>query len=225
MLGATLAARGVECQIAPVFEIVETGAPVPLEGVQAVLATSANGARALAGATARREIPVFAVGDATAEALRAAGFAAVESARGASGDLAGLVRARLDPAGGTLVHVCGREVAGDLVGALLGLGFKVERAVLYEARPLAALDPETVRAVVTQMLGGAMFFSPRAASTFVRLARAAGIVPDLKRMIAWCLSEQVAVAARAVEWQAIAVAARPELSALVDLVVAETRKR
>ncbi len=207
------------------FEIVETGASVPLAGVQAILATSANGARALAGATARREISVFAVGDATAEALCAAGFAAVESARGDSGDLAGLVRARLDPACGRLVHVCGREVAGDLVGALLDLGFKAERAVLYEARPVAALEPEAVRAVEAQMLDGVMFFSPRAASTFVRLARAAGVAPGLGRMIAWCLSEQVAVAARAAEWQAIAVAARPERSALVDLVAAETRKQ
>ena len=52
-----------------------------LDGVQAVLFTSANGVRAFAAATTRRGFRAFAVGDATAAAARAAGFADVDKRR------------------------------------------------------------------------------------------------------------------------------------------------
>jgi uroporphyrinogen-III synthase len=93
-LARALASRGIEALIAPLLTIV----PVPnaaqaladaLVGAQALLVTSANGARHLAGASTRRELPVFAVGDASAAAARLAGFRAVASAGGDVADLAG----------------------------------------------------------------------------------------------------------------------------------------
>ena len=68
-----------------------------LDGVQALLFTSANGVRAFAAASERRDFRVFAVGNATAAAARAAGFAEVTSAGGAVDDLAKLVIGRLKP--------------------------------------------------------------------------------------------------------------------------------
>ena len=60
-------------------------------------AAAANGARALARATQRRDLPVLAVGDATARAAREAGFESVTSAGGDVGDLAPLAAARCAP--------------------------------------------------------------------------------------------------------------------------------
>ena len=66
-----LEAQGVEPIAAPLLRIepVVTLPPVP-EHVQALLFTSANGVRAYADLAAARDLPVFAVGDATAEAAR-----------------------------------------------------------------------------------------------------------------------------------------------------------
>ena len=58
--------------------------------------TSANGVAAFAALTPDRALPVFTVGDATAEAARAAGFAAVRSAGGDIGMLAALLRGRVE---------------------------------------------------------------------------------------------------------------------------------
>ncbi len=58
------------------------GPPLALDGAQAILATSANGVRALARRSRARDLPVFAVGPQTAEAAREAGFANVKSADG-----------------------------------------------------------------------------------------------------------------------------------------------
>ena len=64
---AELSARGHAHLVAPLFKVViDADARIDLAGVQAVLVTSANGARALAAVTDRRDIHVLAVGDASA---------------------------------------------------------------------------------------------------------------------------------------------------------------
>ncbi|MBD3608930.1 MAG: uroporphyrinogen-III synthase, partial [Gammaproteobacteria bacterium] len=66
---ARLRERGIEATAEPLLEIeFKTGARVDLKDVQAVVATSANGVRAFAAASDRRDVGLFAVGDATAEA-------------------------------------------------------------------------------------------------------------------------------------------------------------
>lgn len=217
-LAEALRRTGHEVLTEPMLEIrSRSDAALDLDGAQAVLLTSANGARALAGATARRDLPVCAVGDATARAARAAGFVDVASADGDVAALAELARARLDPAAGRLVHVAGSAVAGDLSAALAGAGFAVDRAVLYEARKAAALSPACRAALRDGRLDGALFFSPRSAAAFVRLAEAAGLAAACRRMSALCLSQAVADAAGVVSWREINVAVRPTQADLLDL--------
>ncbi|MDX5360970.1 MAG: uroporphyrinogen-III synthase, partial [Alphaproteobacteria bacterium] len=81
------AARGVETLCAPLMQIrrrrvAPEAVRSALEGAQALLVTSANGVRALAAATQARGIRVLAVGPASAEAARDAGFADVLPADG-----------------------------------------------------------------------------------------------------------------------------------------------
>lgn len=217
---------GVESDVEPLLEIrPRTGAALDLAGVQALLLTSANGARALEAATARRDLPVLAVGDATARAARAAGFVDVTVADGTVEKLAELARVRLKPEAGRLLHVAGSAVAGDLGGALTKAGFRVDRAVLYDAVTATELTPAARAALAANRLDAVAFFSPRTAATFVSLARRAGLEPRLARLDALCLSRAVAEAASAVAWRSIKVAAAPELAALLDLVRAENEAR
>jgi uroporphyrinogen-III synthase len=218
-LAAILRAEGVEPVVAPLLAIrAAADGALDLAGVQALLFTSANGVRAFARRTAVRALPVFAVGDATARAAKDAGFARVESAAGAVNDLAALVRARLDPARGALLHGAGADVAGDLAGVLGAWGFAVRRVVLYRAAKARRLPEAVTRPLAEGALDGVLFFSPRTAATFVSLARQAGVVPSLARLDALCLSEAVAAAVREVAWRAVAVAIRPDQPALLQLV-------
>ncbi len=215
-LSDALTARGIEAIIEPMLDIEYRNAPAPdLSGVQAILCTSANGVRALARASAVRMVPLFAVGDATAARARAEGFARVESAAGAVADLARLVRERLDPAAGRLLHVAGDAVAGDLAGELSAAGFAIERAVLYEARPAAGLTAATACALAAGRVDFALFFSPRTAAVFARLAERAGLVAATSRITAISISAAADAALTPLAFRERHIAERPEQGGLL----------
>jgi uroporphyrinogen-III synthase len=218
-LAAELARRGIEPVVEPLIEVADCAVVLPeFAGVQAVLCTSANGVRALARATCERRIAVFAVGDATARAARTAGFERVESAGGDVDDLARLVRARLSPGSGRLLHVAGSEVAGDLAGRLGAAGFAVERAVLYRALAVAALTPATARLIERGEIDLALFFSPRSAAILARLAAQAAMAAGLAATVALSISRAADAALGDLPFRERAVAAAPTQAALVALV-------
>jgi len=216
-LATALSARGVGALIEPMTQIHFRDARPDLTGVQAVLCTSANGVRALARAAAQRTIPLLAVGDATAAWARTEGFAVVASASGDVADLVRLAADRLRPQNGRLLHVAASAVAGDLAGELRARGFAVERSVLYEARPVAALSPAATRALGAREIDFALFFSPRTAAIFARLAETAGVAKSCDTATALSISAAADRMLGALPWQKRLVAERPNQPALLDL--------
>jgi uroporphyrinogen-III synthase len=214
---AALAIRAIEALVEPLMEI-HWQAPqaLNLAGVQAVLCTSANGVRALARASGERRVPLLAVGDATAARARAEGFDRVESAGGDVGDLARLATARFRPENGPLLHVAGNVVAGDLVGLLRAQRFTVERHVLYEARAATALNPEAVDSLRAGEVACALFFSPRTAAIFARLADVAGVTECCAKVVALSISRAADAALAGLPWHDRRIAERPNQPALLD---------
>lgn len=222
-LAAVLAARGVDALIEPMLRIVDVPPPSLPTDMQAILFTSAQGVRAFARLAPAREVPVMAVGDATAEIARALGFAHVVSAAGDVEALAALAVARLDPAAGPLLHAAGRDVAGDLAGALAARGFRVTRAVLYAAEPAERLSPAATDALAAGALAGVLLFSPRAAAALVKVIRAAGLARQSEHLLAWCVSEAVGEAVSELAWRRVICAMRPDQASLVEAVVETMR--
>jgi uroporphyrinogen-III synthase len=149
---------------------IEREAVVPdLSGVQALLFTSANGVRAFAAASERRDLPALCVGEGTAAAARLEGMPA-ESAGGDAGALSALAALAWQPGAGDYLHVRGRDTTGDLAGALAAEGIGVREAVLYDARAISAVPVETAQALEEGRPALALFFSPRAASLFAAFA-------------------------------------------------------
>lgn len=226
-LAAALAARGVEAIIEPMMQVqFLTAASPDLAGVQAVLCTSANGVRALARVTNERMLPIFAVGDATASRARVEGFTAVESAGGAVADLVRLAVERLRPQDGRLLHIAGNVVAGDLVGSLRGNGFAIDRIVLYEALPVTMLSEAAVGVLRSASIDFAMFFSPRTAAIFTRLASAADVAKCCGKITALSISAAADAVLGTLAWLDRRVADppnQPALLTLLDNLLAERR--
>ena len=192
-------ARGAQPVLAPLLTIVPCGYDTNTEGAQALIFTSSNGVRAFPDVRGARDRIVLTVGDATAEAARAAGFTDVRSAYGEFGALSTLAKAELDPVKGKLIHIAGDHVAGDLGGALRAAGFVVERRLAYASVAATAL-PEAFN----QPLDIVLFHSARAAETFLALG-----APNAPGLIAGCLSGVVAGAAGKTSWKRIITSPRP----------------
>ncbi len=215
VLAEILRGHGMVQVIEPLMTVVPTDVAPDFIGVQAVLLTSANGARALAKKISERDIPVFAVGHATAHTARELGFDNVESAAGDVNALAELVRTRLEPSAGALLHPAGGAVAGDLAGMLDQYGFSVRRVILYEAHLAVEISEPTCGLFSAGVIDAVLFFSPRTAQTFVILANQAGLPSACAGIDALCLSAAVADALSELHWRSVRVAERPEIGALL----------
>jgi len=217
-LAAALRSRGFEVFLEPLLHIVpkpDAAKDLDLTGVQALLFTSANGVRVFAGLSPERALPAFTVGDATARAAHEAGFGTVESAAGDVETLAALVRARLDPRAGALLHPAARQLAGDLKQMLESGGFTVRRPAVYEARGTESLSGALQSHLRDGKIGYALFFSPRTAATFVTLIEAADCAKSLGATHAVCLSAAVAAKLDGLAWGGVSVAEASNQDALL----------
>ena len=114
------------------------------------------------------DLPVFTVGDATADAAHRAGLKQVQSAGGTVSDLATLILAPPRSWGGDLVHLSARQPAGDLTGLLEKGGCAARRVTLYETIDAAKVEaPEGVEAILIHSAmaarRAAAMISPRSA--------------------------------------------------------------
>jgi len=205
-----LGAMGHEAVIVPLLDLRFLDGPeVSLDGVQAVLATSANGVRALARRTQSRDTPLFAVGPQTAKTAQELGFRTV---RNAKGDARALARATHDwakPEAGTLLHVKGADGGGALAGELGRDGFVVRSEILYDVAP-----PEAVPGALADAVAGcdaALFFSPRSARVLKDFAK--GLATE--GLDAVCISNPTAAELKPLVFRHIFVAEAPNQEAML----------
>jgi len=211
---AALEALGHEVLVAPLMRVEPVA--VDLAGTwSAIVITSANALQAIpATADGVKTLPVFAVGDRSAEAARRAGFSEVSSANGDIKDLVRLVAARAVGAKAPLLYLAGEDRAGDLVAQLAAHGIDAEMKVVY--RTVAeAFPPVLAAALESGDVDAVLHFSRRSAELFVEGARASGVAGPAEDVRHLCLSAQVAEPLAGAS--RVTVAARPEEVALIAL--------
>jgi uroporphyrinogen-III synthase len=189
---AAIAAMGLEPVVVPLFEIgpLEWDAPPPAE-FDAVAMTSANAARHGGAGLARfGHLPVFAVGEATGEAARAAGFSQICAGAGDAGDLGSNLSGRV-------LHLTGADHRSIPTVAAVTV------MPVYETRPLLPSIP--LEADV------ALIHSPRAG------ARLAELMPDRSAMRIVAISPAAAQACGS-GWASVHVAETAREHAMLECV-------
>jgi len=202
-----LAAMGHEPALAPCLEIVSLPARLP-DHAGALIITSAQAIPALPERW--RDVPMFCVGDATANRARAAGFSRVESAAGDAQDLFRLVCARRLP--GTHLLAAGERQGMALARQLHAAGIAVLRRKVYAARPLRLLPPAIEADLAAMKIPAALFYSAETARAFVRLRPC-----NTASVTAYALSPAVASGLDGLPWAAIRVAVAPTEADLMAL--------
>jgi uroporphyrinogen-III synthase len=172
-------ALGHDAVVAPLLQVRDLATvEIDLTGVAALAFTSANGVRAFAEKSGERTLRVFAVGGATAQAARQAGFRSVLSADGDVEALAHGIAGRRAELKGVVLHAGAAEPAGDLVGDLARRGVEARALALYETTPAPISETQAKSLVRSDMV---LLHSPRAARALARLLRAHP-APELKAL-------------------------------------------
>ena len=184
----------------------------------AVLVTSANALRAVAdhpSLAAWRKLRLFAVGEATADAARQAGFSNILVADGDGASLRDLVTAKLKKRG-TLCYLAGEVLSRDLAGELDERGYTVITHTAYRMVPVQQLAPDVVAAFNADRIEAVLHFSRRSARAFFDAARGSGVEISALALPHCCISEAVANVAREAGAAQIAVARAPDERSTLD---------
>jgi uroporphyrinogen-III synthase len=194
-----LRALGHEPVTAPLLEAIFLDPPQPAFQPRAILLTSGNGLRGLLRwpvAANWFDIPVFAVGDRTAEAARQAGFSKVLSANGDGNALATLAIAALARGAallaGTLLYPAAVDRAGDWPERLIAAGHTLSLVEVYRMDPAASLPDSVVDDLHQRLIDGVLLYSPRTAKTFGQLVAGLDPQPPVDDLPIYALSKTVA---------------------------------
>jgi uroporphyrinogen-III synthase len=228
-----LRARGFEVLQAPMLRF----EPVPFHDdvdarYGAIIVTSANALRAigphLAGSRLL-ELPLFAVGEATASAARDAGFGEVMTGTGGGAALRDLVLASVKSKqlkkSSTLLYLAGADLARDLSGELGEKGFTVVTHTTYRMVPAASLPREICDAFVANRIEAVLHYSRRSARAFLDAARAGGVEISALALPQCCISAAVASILRDAGATQVTAAANPDENALLEALSRALRSR
>lgn len=219
ILAKRLAAEGFDVHKAPlaIYNDMRVKFP-PLNDFSAILFSSAHAVRVFCAQNSDRTLPVFAVGDATAQAASDEGFKKVWSADGAGEDLLRLVTSRKDDMNLTkILHPTGEDTAQDFISPLAAQGIMVERIVVYRAALVDILPDEAAKLLRSGDCDAVLFFSARAAAQFVTLIQNAVMEHTCVPVSAIAISARVADALKPLPWRNVHIASSPHLEAVIDI--------
>ncbi len=169
-LMTALTLRGFKAIAAPVLALKTLDVRTPEGNFDALAFTSANGVSAFAALDKRRDLTVFAVGEATAAAARKAQFQRIVTGYGGAAALADIIGGQLPP-GARVLYPSARHIAFDLEQALSARDIRADRIVVYDMEPAGALPETALAAMAVGCV--AIFFSARSLESFAALARQA----------------------------------------------------
>ena len=219
-----LRARGYEVLSAPMLRF----EPVAFRDDEdaaygAVIVTSANALRGIAPYLASSRLlalPLFAVGEHTAAAARAAGFGNVLAATGGAAALRDLVlssvKTKVLKKASTLLYLAGADLARDLAGELGERGFTVVTHTTYRMSPVSSLPPETREAFAANQVEAVLHYSRRSARAFLEAVRAGGVEISALAIPQCCISAAVASVMRDAGATQVMVAASADENALFE---------
>jgi len=215
---ARIAALGHEALVHPLTRIEILPPPMSASRPAAIAVTSRNAVRALEDwhlASGLRDVPVFAVGEATAAAASAAGFTNVTAGEADGAALADLVASQIDRRAGPILYPAAVERLGAFEARLEAARYRLDIAEAYRARAVEALDVAVLRDIRARQIDAVLFHSRRSAEIFRALAADAGI-KALNGLLVLVLSLRIATALSNTG-ATIRVAERPEEAALLAL--------
>ncbi|MBW8308988.1 MAG: uroporphyrinogen-III synthase [Candidatus Paracaedibacteraceae bacterium] len=196
----------------PLLKVIQKAKRVALpEGVTDLIATSARVFEMISNIKSMITIPVWCVGEATATAAKAAGFEKIFQVNRSAQEILERIVNECPKESSHFAHIGGAVVHVDLAEALVNLGFKADRIIIYETEAAQSLSQEAETVMQAGLIQQMPFFSLRTAEIFVDIAKKSEWADKLRRVTALAHSEAIARSLRQISWKEVIVV--PDLSA------------
>lgn len=215
---AMVSASGFDPVACPMLRVEPVTHPDPEPGrYQALVFTSPRGVTHLDAVPGLKELPVYTVGDRTAEAARQAGYTKVTSAGADLNALEALLFLENLSPDKPLLHVCGE----DVVRPITVPGRRFESLVVYRAVQAEDLPAPALAVIQDRSPYAVMFYSARTADAFAKAVKQQGLQSQFMTTRALCLADTMIESLRGLPWRSILVAQRPDRSGMQALLDAE----
>jgi uroporphyrinogen-III synthase len=186
---ARLEALGHRIIISPVIDIIATGASLPDEPFEAVIATSAH---AFTGDTQPlTHIPLYAVGERTREAAERADWTAPIVVRENAETLIALLR-RESHGLSRVIYLAGRDRKPDIEAAAKEIGFDLAVIEAYIAHAVSSLSQQAEHALREHELDAVLHYSRRGAELFIAMTQRAELWPQARQLRHFAVSQDIA---------------------------------
>lgn len=187
---AQIIASGHEAIVAPLRRVEAVLAPVP-DRPDVLVATSANAFRYGTPIPADwHDLPVFCVGERTAEAARGLGFTCVEAAQADVEALIARMGSRIS-LNENMLYLAGEQRRPNLEGWFLSRSRPLTLWPRYRMVDADELPANTKTAFQAHACDAVLHFSAESAAILIRLAKIAGLASALAQPLHVCLSETI----------------------------------
>lgn len=189
---ARLSGDGYEPVILPLTLIAQMKVRPPDGAFDAVVVTSAQALKPV-NTDSILHLPLFAVGETTADSATAAGFGAVSAAGGSVSSIAALVRDLAKPSA-RLLYLCGKVRRPELEAALAEAGFDVTAVETYDAVPVVYSKDALAARLGRTPFDAVTLMSAQASSLFSAIASTPEFAPLFRKSAMVCFSARIAKA-------------------------------
>lgn len=214
-LAKVLEQKGIQSYVYPLFQL-RFLPLLPLENPRAVIITSKNALRALEKHDTLKELPLYAIGDQTAQLAKDMGFLHVFNASGTSQDLIKLILNTARPSKGILWHLSGEIIHENIVDILKAHGLKAERRIVYYTEEVDILPLSLQTYLKNQEISHVIFFSPHTVALFVKVLKKYALEKSACQMCALCLSKNIFIKASTLEWKEKWISLKPTAKSLME---------
>lgn len=210
--------HGFEPVLLPIFELKDTGTPLPEGGIDGVIFTSANAAEILRlrqWRDSNRSAVAYCVGPRTAEAAQALGFEATVTASGGGAALADEIAALDLPQDTQFLYPTTPDRSFDMKQAIEALGHSVSEVEIYHVEKLVPPALETQDALAQCKNGAILVYSARSAAHLASIIEACGASLDISSVSIVAISKTAINMLLNFPWQNAYVSKSPDEDAMI----------
>lgn len=204
----------------PIFEVSDTGKPVPESGYDGVVFTSRNAVDVLLGRgwmVPNPAVPVFCTGENTAKAAAGLGFRDIRTGGGTAKLLANLIANSVLPPNSRLLYPAASDRTFDFALALKPHELMVETLEIYKVGKLSPTKQELAQAFLQAAGGAALVYSARGGSHLSDLIALHNLESSLSTLTCVTISNAVTNSINGYSWRKILTAPSPDEAAMINL--------